>query len=73
VELLTSKEWFGIDPAKLYITIFKGEKGVTRDDEAYNLWLGQGVPAERIFEFGMKDNFWQMGDTGRAGVLRNLL
>jgi alanyl-tRNA synthetase len=66
-ELLTSKEWFGIDPAKLYITIFKGEKGVTRDDEAYNLWLGQGVPAERIFEFGMKDNFWQMGDTGPCG------
>ncbi len=66
-ELLTSKEWLGIDPAKLYITIFKGEKGVPRDDEAYNLWLGQGVPAERIFEFGMKDNFWQMGDTGPCG------
>jgi alanyl-tRNA synthetase len=66
-ELLTSKEWFGIDPAKLYITIFKGEKGVPRDDEAYNLWLGQGVPAERIFEFGMKDNFWQMGETGPCG------
>src|SRR5208283_3669590 len=66
-ELLTSKEWFGLDPAKLYITIFKGEKGVPRDEEAYNLWLGQGVPAERIFEFGMKDNFWQMGDTGPCG------
>ena len=38
-ELLTGKEWFGIDPAKLYVTIFKGEKGVPRDDEAYDLWL----------------------------------
>ncbi|MGP8260511.1 MAG: alanine--tRNA ligase [Acidobacteriaceae bacterium] len=66
-ELLTSPQWFGLDPAKLYITIFKGEKGVPRDEEAYNLWLGQGVPAERIFEFGMKDNFWQMGDTGPCG------
>ena len=66
-ELLTSKEWFGLDPARLYVTIFKGEKGVPRDDDAYNLWLGQGVPAERIFEFGMKDNFWQMGDTGPCG------
>jgi alanyl-tRNA synthetase len=66
-ELLTSKEWFGLDPAKLYITIFQGEKGVPRDEEAYNLWLGQGVPAERIFEFGMKDNFWQMGETGPCG------
>jgi alanyl-tRNA synthetase len=66
-ELLTSKEWFGLDPAKLYITIFQGEKGVPRDEEAYNLWLGQGVPAQRIFEFGMKDNFWQMGETGPCG------
>ena len=66
-ELLTGKEWFGIDPAKLYITIFKGEKGVPRDEEAYNLWLDQGVPSDRIFEFGMKDNFWQMGDTGPCG------
>jgi len=66
-ELLTGKEWFGIDPAKLYVTIFQGEKGVPRDEEAYDLWLGQGVPAERIFEFGMKDNFWQMGETGPCG------
>jgi len=66
-ELLTSKEWFGLDPAKLYITIFQGEKGVARDEEAYKLWLGQGVPAERIFEMGLKDNFWQMGDTGPCG------
>ena len=66
-ELLTSKEWFGLDKAKLYVTIFKGEKGVARDEEAYNLWLDQGVPAERIFEFGMKDNFWQMGETGPCG------
>ncbi len=66
-ELLTSPEWFGLDKAKLYVTIFKGEKGVSRDEEAYKLWLDQGVPAERIFEFGMKDNFWQMGETGPCG------
>jgi len=66
-ELLTSKEWFGLGKAKLYVTIFKGEKGVSRDEEAYKLWLDQGVPAERIFEFGMKDNFWQMGETGPCG------
>jgi len=66
-ELITSPEWFRIDKAKLYVTIFKGEKGVPRDGEAYDLWLGQGVPKERIFEFGSKDNFWQMGDTGPCG------
>ena len=66
-ELVTSPEWFGIPKDKLYVTIFKGENGVPRDEEAYNLWLAQGVPAERIHEFGSKDNFWQMGDTGPCG------
>jgi alanyl-tRNA synthetase len=66
-ELITSPEWFGIAKEKLYVTIFKGENGVDRDAEAYDLWLEQGVPKERIYEFGTKDNFWQMGDTGPCG------
>jgi alanyl-tRNA synthetase len=66
-ELITSKEWFGIDKSKLYVTIFKGEAGVERDIEAFDLWVGQGVPKDRIFEMGLKDNFWQMGDTGPCG------
>ncbi|WP_446744843.1 alanine--tRNA ligase [Silvibacterium acidisoli] len=66
-ELVTSPEWFGIPKDKLYVTIFKGENGVPRDEEAYNLWLAQGVPADRIREFGSKDNFWQMGETGPCG------
>jgi alanyl-tRNA synthetase len=66
-ELVTSPKWFGIPKDRLYVTIFKGENGVPRDSEAYDLWLGQGVPAERIFEMGAKDNFWQMGETGPCG------
>jgi len=66
-ELITSKEWFAIPKEKLYVTIFNGEGGVPRDAEAYDLWLGQGVAKERIFESGLKDNFWQMGDTGPCG------
>jgi alanyl-tRNA synthetase len=66
-ELVTSPEWFGMPKDKLYVTIFKGENGVPRDEEAYELWLAQGVPAERIHEYGSKDNFWQMGDTGPCG------
>ena len=66
-ELLTSPQWFGIDPAKLYVTIFEGDAKVPRDAEAYQLWLDVGVPAERIFELGAKDNFWAMGDTGPCG------
>ncbi len=66
-ELITSPRWFGIDKSKLYVTIFKGENGVPRDGEAYDLWVADGVAKDRIFEFGAKDNFWQMGDTGPCG------
>jgi alanyl-tRNA synthetase len=66
-ELITSKDWYGIDKSKLYVTIFKGEGPVPRDEEAYRCWEDEGVPKERIFEFGLKDNFWQMGDTGPCG------
>ncbi len=65
-ELITSPEWFGIEKEKLYVTIFKGENGVPRDVEAYDLWL-RHVAKDRIYEFGAKDNFWQMGDTGPCG------
>jgi alanyl-tRNA synthetase len=66
-ELLTSKEWFGIDPAKLYVTIFEGDAKVPRDDEAERLWIETGVPKEKIFGMSAKDNFWQMGETGPCG------
>jgi alanyl-tRNA synthetase len=66
-ELITSPEWFGIAKDKLYVTVFNGEGGMSRDAEAYDLWVGQGVAKHRIFEFGLKDNFWQMGDTGPCG------
>src|ERR1700728_448598 len=69
-ELITSKEWFGIDKEKLYVTIFEGSgepMPVARDIEAYDLWVAQGVAKERIFDGDLKDNFWQMGDTGPCG------
>jgi alanyl-tRNA synthetase len=75
-ELITSPQWFNIPKDKLYVTIFKGTEpsevwsvgfDVPRDAEAYDLWVAQGVPKDRIFEFGLKDNFWQMGDTGPCG------
>jgi alanyl-tRNA synthetase len=72
-ELLTSPNWFGIDPAKLYVTVFGGAeivKGmeIPVDEEARSLWLGQNVPPDRIVAIpGVKDNFWAMGDTGPCG------
>src|SRR5215472_11961962 len=66
-ELITSPAWFNLLQDKLYVTIFKGEAGVERDAEAYDRWVGQGVPKIRIYVLGLKDNFWQMGDTGPCG------
>jgi alanyl-tRNA synthetase len=66
-ELVTSPEWFGISKDKLYVTIFEGDAEVPRDDEAERLWTDVGVPKERIFTYGRKDNFWQMGETGPCG------
>jgi alanyl-tRNA synthetase len=70
-ELITSPQWFAIPKEKLYVTIFEGagpELGlVPRDGEAEEAWIHVGVPKNRIFEGGVKDNFWQMGDTGPCG------
>ena len=66
-ELVTSGEWMGIPKDRLYVTIFEGADGVPRDDEAEQYWIEVGVPRDRIFEYGVKDNFWQMGETGPCG------
>ena len=52
---------------RLVVSIFKGEGGIPRDDEAYDIWRSLGVPPDRIMELGADDNFWQMGDTGPCG------
>jgi alanyl-tRNA synthetase len=66
-ELVTSPEWMGIPKDRLYVTIFEGAEGVPRDDEAEQFWVEAGVPRERIRAYGVKDNFWQMGETGPCG------
>ncbi len=66
-ELVTSPEWMGIPKDRLYVTIFEGTADVPRDDEAERYWLEVGVPKDRIGEYGLKDNFWQMGETGPCG------
>jgi alanyl-tRNA synthetase len=71
-ELITSPKWFGISKEKLFATIFKGEESIPRDSEAYDHWLRVGVPKDRIFEFGSKENFWAMGDTGPCGPCSEL-
>ena len=61
-EWVTSSQWLGIDPDRLYVTVHHS------DDEARKLWRQiTGISDSRIFGLGDKDNFWQMADTGPAG------
>ena len=61
-EWVTSSQWLGIDPDRLYVTVHHS------DDEARKLWRQvTGIADSRIFGLGDKDNFWQMADTGPAG------
>ena len=54
-EFLTSKEWIGFDPNRLYVTVFP------EDEEAYRYWNEKiGIPAERIIK--TEDNFWDIGE-----------
>ena len=55
-EFLTSPKWVGIDPDRLYPSVY------VDDDEAFDIWNKEiGIPAERIFRFGKEDNFWEHG------------
>ena len=55
-EFLTSPDWVGLDPERLYPSIYQD------DDEAFEIWNRDiGIPAERIFRFGKADNFWEHG------------
>ena len=55
-EFLTSPQWVGLEPDRLYPSVFES------DDEAWNIWHDEiGIPAERIFRFGKEDNFWEHG------------
>jgi len=64
-ELLVKE--YGLDPRRLWFSIFEGDAEVPADEEAAALWERVGAPRDRILRFGRKDNFWQMGDTGPCG------
>ncbi len=61
-------EVLGLDVDRLYPTVY------LEDDEAHELWCARtGLPAERITRLGMKDNFWEMGDTGPCGPCSEII
>src|SRR6187455_1603743 len=56
---LLTDEW-KLPKERLFATVFKGENGIPRDDDAFEIWT-KFVPADRITALGASENFWQMG------------
>lgn len=53
---------FKLEEDRIYATVYQ------EDDQAYKLWNEViGLPSEKIFRFGKKDNYWAMGETGPCG------
>jgi alanyl-tRNA synthetase len=64
-EFLTSKEeGLGLDPNRLYVTVFAGNENAPRDEEAANVWK-EFVPENRIYY--LEENWWSAGEDGPAG------
>ncbi len=75
-EFLTDPKWLGIDPHKLYVTVYEGDDQVPKDTESIKIWQETfakvGIDAKeggRILALGRDDNWWEQGgvETGPAG------
>ncbi|MFL5867618.1 MAG: alanine--tRNA ligase, partial [Thermoleophilaceae bacterium] len=69
-----STEGFGLDPERIWITVFGGDEDLKLgpDEEAIECWRAIGVPDERIVQLGREDNFWQSGPAGPCGPCSEL-
>ncbi len=66
-EFLTSKEeGLGLDPNRLYVTVFEGDEDAPRDLEAVEIWK-KFIPEHRIYFLPKKNNWWSPGDNGPCG------
>jgi alanyl-tRNA synthetase len=66
-----STKVYGLDPTRIWATIYRGDESLEQDTVARDLWLQTGVPAERIVALG-GDNFWASGPTGPCGPCSEL-
>lgn len=64
-EFLTSPKWLGLDPEKLFFTVFEGDADAPRDEESSGHWKAMGVRDDHIFYLPKKYNWW--GPAGRTG------
>ena len=67
-EFLTSKkEGLGLDPNRLYFTVFEGNENAPYDEESKKIWMNLGIPEHRIYALPADDNWWSPGDNGPSG------
>jgi len=64
-EFLTSERWLGLPKERIAVTCFAGDEDAPRDEESARIWRALGIPNERIFFNGKKDNWW--GPAGQSG------
>jgi alanyl-tRNA synthetase len=80
-EFLTDKKWLGLDPSKIYVSVFEGDKDAPKDTESINFWkqsfknagitADEGSPKKgisqnaRIFPYPKAKNWW--GPAGTTG------
>lgn len=58
-DFLTSKEeGLGLDPHRLYVTVFEGDANAPRDEESVAIWQNVGIPKSRIYYKGVDANWW---------------
>lgn len=65
--LTSSSEGLGLDPKRLYVTVFEGDENAPFDDESKRIWMSLGIPEHRIYPLGADDNWWSPGDNGPCG------
>lgn len=67
-EFLTStSEGLGLDPKRLYVTIFVGDANASYDQASKDIWMRMGIPEHRIYALPAEDNWWSPGDNGPCG------
>jgi len=64
--LMNKEEGLGLNPARLYVTVFEGDENATKDTEAFELWK-KYIPENHIYFFSAKSNWWSVGDNGPCG------
>lgn len=73
-EFLTEPRWLGLNPEKLFVTVFAGDQDAPKDEESIALWLevlkkaGVSNPERRIYTYPKSENWWgPAGQTGPCG------